>query len=177
MQTDHKAPGHAPILSFMAGFRKRRSFARGYLLVEAMMTISILTVLGLVLLKLSINVLHPRQWTLQQSISDAYMTYERSYAERVPFDTLVASGSPWPLYPTVTTTNVILGKLPGGLALSGTVSRTRMADATNNYAADGGTGTTTNNPAAMKIWKAQSVLTYKVGSQTYVKSRTVLRSQ
>ena len=29
----------------------------------------------------------------------------------------------------------------------------------------------------MKVWKVQSVLTYKIGKRTYAKSRTVLRSQ
>jgi len=165
VQTDHKAPGHAPILSLAKGFRKRGSFACGYLLVEAMMTMSILTVLGLVLLKLSINILHPRQWTLQQSISDAYMTYERSFAERVPFDTLTANVI-WPTYPaTATTNNVRLGALPGGGAITGTVYRTKTAQVI------------ADNPASMQVWQVQSVLTYVVGNRTYVKSRTVIRSQ
>jgi hypothetical protein len=29
----------------------------------------------------------------------------------------------------------------------------------------------------MKVWKAQTVLTYQIGSRSYAKSRTVLRSQ
>ena len=37
-----------------------------------MMALSMLTVLGLVLLKLSLNILHPRQWILQQTVTDAY---------------------------------------------------------------------------------------------------------
>lgn len=146
------------------------------LLVEAMLSLSILTVVGLVLLKLSINVLHPRQWVLQQTLSDAYLTYERAYAERVPFDDLVAAGSPWPAFPTTTTTAVEIGRLPGGHPVSGTVTRTRIADE-GNYPADGGTGTEADNPAAMRVWKAQSVLTYTVGTSEYVKSRTVIRSQ
>ena len=48
----------------------------------------------------------------------------------------------------------------------------------NNYPIDGGSGTPdTTNPAAMKIWKVQSVITYTVGSRNYAKSRTILRSQ
>jgi hypothetical protein len=130
-----------------------------------MMTMSILTVLGLILLKLSLNILHPRQWTLQQAISDAYMTYERSYAERAPFETIEA-GVIWPTYPsTATTTKVKLGALPGGTAITGTVYRTKTQE------------TITDNPASMKIWKVQSVLTYSLGNKTYVKSRTVIRSQ
>ena len=151
-------------------------------MVEAMIGLSILTVLGLVLLKLGLNILHPRQWVLQQTVTDAYMSYERAYAERIPFENLVATDSPWPAYPQKSTTTEELGRLPArdgypdGVPIYGTVIRTRIAD-TGNYPVDGGTGTVTTNPAAMKIWKAQSVVTYKVGTRNYVKSRTVLRSQ
>jgi hypothetical protein len=141
-----------------------------------MMALSMLTVIGLVLLKLSLNILSPRQWILQQTVSDAYLTYERAYAERIPFDNLLAADSPWPKYPAISTTTVEIGRLPGGTSISGKVTRTRFADG-DNYPVDGGTGTESNNPAAMKIWKAQSVLTYTVGKKTYAKARTVLRSQ
>jgi hypothetical protein len=146
------------------------------LLIETMLALSILTVLGIVLLKLSLNILSPRQWVLQQTLTDAYLTYERSYAERVPFENLLAVNSPWPAYPTVSTTTVEIGRLPGNRPISGTLTRTRIADP-GNYPIDGGTGTLATNPAAMKVWKIQSVISYSVGSRTYVKSRSVLRSQ
>jgi hypothetical protein len=145
-------------------------------LLEAMLALSILTVIGLTLLKLSLNILHPRQWVMQQAVTDAYMTYERAYAERIPFENLLANNSPWPAQPTVATTSVEIGRLPGNSTITGTVTRTRMPD-TGNYPIDGGNGTVATNPAAMKVWKAQSVLTYQIGGRTYVKSRTVLRSQ
>lgn len=145
-------------------------------MLEAMMGLAILTVLGLCLLKLSLNVLHPRQWILQQTVTDAYMTYERAYAERIPFENLLAADSPWPAYPATSSTVLEMGKLPGGKLITGTVVRTRVPD-TGNYPIDGGTGTLATNPAGMKVWKAQSVVTYKVGNRTYAKSRTVLRSQ
>lgn len=145
-----------------------------------MIALSILTVLGIVLLKLSLNILAPRQWVLQQVVTDAYMTYERAYAERIPFENLLATNSPWPDFASNSTktisTVVEVGRLPGGGIISGTVTRTRIAD-TGNYPLDGGSGTLVTNPAAMKIWKVQSILTYKVGTRTYAKSRTVLRSQ
>ncbi len=157
-------------------------------MVEAMIGLSILTVLGLILLKLSLNILHPRQWILQQAVTDAYMTYERAAAERIPFEALLAADSPWPastltnvsgvVTTTInkTTSTVVIGRLPGGTPINGTVSRTRLPDAAN-YPIDGGWGTLENNPAAMKIWMVQSVLTYQIGNRTYSKSRTVLRSQ
>lgn len=148
-------------------------------MVEAIISLSAITFLGLVLLKLSLNILAPRQWTLQQTVTDAYMTYERSFAERIPFENLLAAGSPWPAFPTTTSTVVEIGRLPGrpgGIPITGTVVRTRIPDP-GNYPIDGGVGTLQSNPAAMKVWKAQSVLTYRVGQQTYAKSRTVLRAQ
>ena len=143
---------------------------------EATIALSMLTVVGLMLLKLSLNILSPRQWVLHQSLADAYMTYERSYAERVPFATLVANGSPWPVHPTLTTTQVEIGRLPGGAVVTGTVARTRLPDP-NNYPLDGGGGTLITNPAGMKVWRVQSILTYQIGGRTYAKSRTVIRSQ
>lgn len=145
-------------------------------LIESMLALSILTVFGLALLKLSLNMLQPRQWVLQQTLTDAYMTYERAYAERIPFENLVDNNSPWPAFPTTNTTSVEIGRLPDGKPVTGTVTRTRMADPIN-YPIDGGSGTLATNPAAMKIWKVQSVVTYNVGTRTYAKSRTVLRSQ
>ena len=145
-------------------------------MIEAIISLSAITFLGLVLLKLSLNILVPRQWTLQQTVTDAYMTYERSYAERIPFENLLAAGSPWPAFPTTTSSVVEIGRLPGGIPITGTVVRTRIPDP-GNYPIDGGVGTLQSNPAAMKVWKAQSVLTYQVGQQTYAKSRTVLRAQ
>ncbi len=156
--------------------RKARSRSRGFVLVEAMMSLSILTVVGLTMLKLSLNILHPRQWILQQTVTDAYMTYERAYAERIPFENLIAGDSPWPVYPATSSTTLEIGRLPGGKPITGTVVRTRVAD-TGNYPIDGGSGTLATNPAGMKVWRAQSIVTYKVGQRTYAKSRTVLRSQ
>lgn len=144
------------------------------------MGLSLLVMLGLVLLKLSLNVLTPRQWMLQQTVTDAYMSYERAYAERIPFDSLVANNSPWPASTGSTvnkiTTSVEVGRLPGGVPIIGAITRTRLPDP-GNYPIDGGTGTVDTNPAAMKVWRVQSVLTYQVGNRTYAKSRTVLRTQ
>jgi hypothetical protein len=145
-----------------------------------MVSLSVLTLLGLTLLKLSLTTLAPRQWLLQQVMTDAYMTYERAAAERIPFDDLLTPplGSEllWPAFPTTDVKTVVIGTMPGGVAISGTVTRTRVPD-TTNYPVDGGVGTTLTNPAAMRVWKVQSILTYRIGARNYAKSRTVLRSQ
>lgn len=137
---------------------------------------SILSITGLLLLKLSLNIIYPRQYALQQTLSDSYLTYERAFAQRIPFEEILADDSPWPLYPQTATETVTIGILPGGAQVTGELTRTRMADA-NNYPVDGGAGTLASNPSAMKIWKAQSILRYDISQRTYVKSRTVVRSQ
>ncbi len=140
------------------------------------MALSLLTAFGLVLLKLSLNILVPRQWVVQQTITDAYLTGERAFAERVPFDSFVGTGSPFPVFPATTKTAVEIGRLPGGIPIIGQRIRSRSADPLN-YEADGGSGTLATNPAGTVTWRAQSVIVYKIGGRNYAKSRTVLRSQ
>lgn len=135
----------------------------------------ILSAAGLMLLKLAMNILLPRQWVLQQTISDSYMTAEKAKAQRIPFDEISVTNSPYPLG-SVAETEVEIGKLPGlgttqGVPVKGTLRRTRIllegTEATNAKP----------NPANMEVWKLQSVLTYEIGNRTYSKSRTVVRSQ
>lgn len=156
--------------------RKARSRRRGFVLIEAMMALSVLTAIGLVLLKLSLNILAPRQWVIQQTVTDAYLTYERAYAERIPFDTLVSANSPFPVFPATAISTVEMGRLPGGIPITGQLIRSRSADPLN-YPADGGNGTVATNPAGIKTWRAQSVITYQIGGRNYAKSRTIHRSQ
>ena len=153
-----------------------QAVAGGWALVEATIAMAMMTILGLVLLKLALTVVAPRQWNLQQAITDAYLSYEVAYAERITFETLTGSGSPWPVYPLNTQTPMELGKLPGGQSIIGTVIRTRIPDA-NNLSANGGSGTSTTNPSSMNTWQVMSMVQYQVGMRSYVKSRTVLRFQ
>jgi hypothetical protein len=89
---------------------------------------------------------------------------------------LLAVDSPWPAFPSVSSQTVEIGKLPGGTPVTGVMHRTRIAD-TGNFPIDGGTGTVLTNPAAMKIWRVQSILRYQISGRNYVKSRTVVRAQ
>ncbi len=155
---------------------QRPRVRRGSALLEATYAITFLTALALILLKLSMNVTAPRQWSLQQTVSDAYLTYEKAWAQRAPITEVLSASSPWPEYPSKASMQVEIGKLPGGSAIYGTVYRTRIPDS-NNYPVDGGSGTVTTNPSGMRAWNLQSLLVYKVGNRSYVKSRTVIRTQ
>ncbi len=151
-------------------------FQNGSVLLEAVTALVLLSVAGLALLKGSLNTLAPRQWTLIQNITDAHLTYEQAYAERIPFEELTTSGSPWPVYPAKSSVTQILGTLPGGSEVSGTVIRTRIADS-NNLPVHGGSGTSLTNPAEMQVWQVRTVLLYEIGGRDYVKTRNSVRSQ
>jgi len=145
-------------------------------LLEATYALMFLTGLSLALMKLSLNVTAPRQWTLQNTVTDAHLTYEKALAQRMPLPDLLANTSPWPTYPAKSESTVTMGKLPGGQAITGKVIRTKIPDA-NNFPVDGGSGTTTTNPAGIRTWRFQSILTYDISGRTYMKSQTVVRSQ
>ena len=155
--------------------RSRKSLS-GSILVETAVAIVLLTSIGLVLFKGTLNVIAPRQWALSQNMTDAYLTYEKAYAERVEFGELTSPSSDWPVYPAKSQFSVTLGTLPGGRSLNGTMIRTRIADS-NNLPTAGGGGDTSSNPAEMQTWKLQSHVTYTISGREYVKSRTVVRTQ
>lgn len=146
-------------------------------LIEATAALSILSIVGIILFTLAMNVITPRQYALQQVLSDSYLTFERAKAERIPFETLTSlDESPWPIFPALSEEDIEIGRLPGGLVVEGQVIRTRYPDDVN-FPIHGGEGTAETNPASMQIWKVQSVLRYTISNRTYVKSRTVIRAQ
>ena len=149
---------------------------RGSVLIEAIVALTLLSVASLVVLKGTMNILAPRQWTMVQNVSDAYLTFEKAYAQRIPFEELTNAASPWPVYPARSEARVTLGTLPGGRTLSGNVIRTRIPDE-NNLSAHGGSGTISTNPAEMQTWRLQSHVSYTISGREYVKSRTVVRNQ
>lgn len=149
---------------------------RGSALIEIAMSYAVLVIVALLTLKASLNATSGQTWTIRQAMSDAFVTRETALASRIPFDALVGTGSPWPRSPTISTSTVTIGKLPGGQTVNATLYRTRVPD-TNNLSTAGGSGTDTSNPTQTEAWKIQSVLSYAVGGKAYVKSRTVLRTR
>jgi len=158
--------------------QKRAKLRPGTILVEMTAAIILLTSIAFVVLKSSIDLLEPRQWVLHQNVSDSYLTFEEALAARVSFQELTSTTteSPWPLDPEQNVVNVEIGQLPGGRPITGTVTRTRIPDP-NNLPTAGGTGTNLTNPAGMETWLLESHLTYQIGDETYVKSRTMIRTQ
>lgn len=155
-----------------------KRLVRGTLLLEIAAGFGALLLVSLLLLKAAITVTTVQKWTVEQGLTDAYMSQEVARAKRYPFTEFLAVGSPWPVYPTVTATDVIVGRLPGGKDVVATLRRTRVASTTNNLPAVKEEGVDTDtNPTRIQIWQLQSYLTYQISGRDYVKSRTVIRAR
>lgn len=126
--------------------------------------------LALILMKASLLALGNNQWTIMQTLTDAYLTRETALSHRVPMSNLTGAGSPWPDQsaddPPHLQQTVTLGKTSGGYPVTATLTRFRVNE---TPPADTDTG--------IAVWRLHSVLTYKIGDDSYVKSRATLRVQ
>ena len=146
---------------------------RGSLLIEVSIGMWLASMLALLLMRASLLALGSNQWTIMQTLTDAYMTREAALANRLPMADVTSAGSPWPdagadeeRFEGV----VSLGRLAGGTEVTGRIVRFRV----NSAPAVAGAG---EGAPDLDIWRLHSVLTYQVGEQSYVKSRTILRTQ
>ena len=151
-----------------------QSRERGSALIDIALSFAALVTVSFLSLKASTITASSISWTVKQAMTDAYITRETAMSSRVPFETAISDGSPWPAYPSIATTQVVIGKLPGAKDVTATLHRTRVADE-NNLASAGGSGTATSNPSSSEAWKLESLLVYDIGTRQYVKSRTTLR--
>jgi len=149
------------------------------LLIEVTAGFGAMLIVSLLLLKTALTVTAVQRWTVSQGLSDAYMSREVALGKRLPFDGsdgFLTAGSVYPIEPASSTIPVTIGRLPGGLAITGDLRRTRIASP-NNLAANSGSGTAMTNPTGTEAWQLQSYLTYRISGRNYVKSRTVLRAR
>lgn len=154
----------------------RRRRCRAVALIEVTVGLGALVGLSILLLKASMSATVAQRWTVIQGMTDSYMTRETAISKRVPFADIVSTTSRWPIYPAHSVETVEIGRLPGGIPVTATIRRTRIADE-NNFWSGEGLGTSQTNPAKMEIWRLQSLLSYELGGRNYVKSRTVVRSR
>ena len=153
----------------------RTGTIRGVALFEVTLALLALVILALVMLKASLNVTEAQRWTVVQSLSDAFLTHEVALAARIPYgDLLDGANTPWPTFPASKETEVELGRLPGGVAVTADLHRTKMP-AESNLVSKGGTASSTSNAANMETWIVKSLLSYDIGGRSYVKTRTTVR--
>ena len=142
----------------------------GSMLLESVVALGFASVLALMMMKASMVSLASNQWTVMQTLTDAYMTRESALASRVPLAEVTAVTSKWPdpaiNVPQRIQTTVTIGKLAGGEAVPGTLIRFRTNDTKADDAA-----------TASSAYRLYSVLTYKIGGTDYYKTRSILRTQ
>lgn len=140
------------------------------MLLEVSIAMGFAAALALILMKASLLALSNNQWTIMQTLTDAYLTRETALSHRVPMAVLTGAESPWPDMASVdaprSEQTVSLGQLAGGAGVNATLIRFRVNETP-----------VTDPSVGMAVWRLHSVLSYKVGDQPYVKSRATLRMQ
>lgn len=127
-------------------------------------------VLALVIMKASLLALSSNQWTIMQTLTDAYLTRETALAVRLPVADLTAAGSSWPDLnaddPPWQEETVTLGRTAGGRTVDAAVKRFRVNETP-----------VVNVDTGIAVWRIHSVLTYTIGEHEYFKSRSTVRVQ
>ncbi len=142
----------------------------GIVLMEATVALGLAVFLALMVMKGFLLAISGNQWTVMQTLTDAYLTRETALSNRVPVADLTTHPSAWPdsaldVPPTMNQT-VSLGALPGGSPVVAQLIRFRV----NETPLD-------NSETNVTVWCLHSVLSYSVGEQQYVKSRSTIRTQ
>jgi hypothetical protein len=147
---------------------RRRWSRRGSVLVEASIALGAATLLSLLMMKATLLAIGGNDWTTMQTLTDSIITRETAMANRMPFADITSGGSLWPdvSQGVPASVSVELGKIMGGKAISGELTRFRVNEADAS-----------DPEVNLAVWRLHSVIKYKVGEHEYVKSSSTLRSQ
>lgn len=146
----------------------RRPLRTGSLLIELSVALGFTTMLALLMMRSSLLAISGNQWTVMQTLTDAYMSREAALANRMPFAQVEADASPWPEMTNeagVSEQTVTIGRLAGGQSVTAVLKRCRTAE------------TAQNADLSLSVWRLHSALIYEIGDKSYTKSRSILRVQ
>jgi hypothetical protein len=134
----------------------------GWSLIELTVTLALLTGIALFGIKTMASTFMLQNWSIGQSMTDAYAGIETAYAQRYVFANIANSGR-WGLYPAAITTNgVAIGQTPVG-QVTATVTRTYH--------------TSTDLVTGAVSYLLESYIVYQEGQRTYCKVSKVYRSE
>lgn len=146
---------------------RQRLRPHGSLLIEVSVTLALTSALALLIMRASLLAISGNQWTIMQTLTDAYLSRESALSNRLPYADLTSVQSAWPDLETdpAAEQTVTLGSVAGGQVVQGTLKRFRTSEVASNL------------EAPLTVWRVYSILSYRIGSQEYVKSRSTLRLQ
>jgi hypothetical protein len=137
------------------------------MLLEASIALGAAVLLALLLMKASLLAITGNEWTSMQTLTDSVLTRETALANRIPFADITSDTSLWPdVGGAMSPQTVQLGKLMGGTAVTGLLTRFRVNE-----------GDSAQPEVDLAVWRLHSVIKYKVGDKDYVKSSSTLRAQ
>jgi len=158
--------------------RKNHSIGRsaregGWSLIELTVTLFLLTAIALFGMKTMASAFMLQNWSIGQSMTDAYAGIETAYAQRYVFSDIENLGR-WGVYPAAITTNgVTIGSMPS-LSVPPTAATARPVTATvirtyHKYGPDAVTGAVS--------YLLESYIVYQDGQRKYCKVSKVYRSE
>jgi hypothetical protein len=144
----------------------------GWSLIELTITLSLLVAIALFGMKTMASACMLQNWSIGQSMTDAYAAIETAYAQRYVFDDIPNLGR-WGVYPAAVTTNgVTIGRLPS-LSVPPTAATARPVTATvirtyHKY----------TDPVTHAVsYLLESYIVYQDGQRKYCKVSKVYRSE
>jgi hypothetical protein len=134
----------------------------GWSLIELTVTLSLLMAIALFGIKTMGSAFMLQNWSIGQSMTDAYAGIETARAQRYVFDDIENSG-PWGLYPdSITTNGVTIGQTPTR-QVTATVIRTYHKN--------------TDPVTGARSYLLESYIVYQDGQRKYCKVSKVYRSE
>jgi hypothetical protein len=154
--------GRGTILS-----RKNHTIGRsaregGWSLIELTVTLALLMAIALFGMKTMGSAFLLQNWSIGQSMTDAYAGTETAYAQRYVFAEIENSGR-WGVYPAAVTTN--------GVTIGQTPTRQVTASVSRTY------HTYTDPVTGALSYLLESYIVYQEGPRTYCKVSKVYRSE
>jgi hypothetical protein len=134
----------------------------GWSLIELTITLSLLVAIALFGMKTMASACMLQNWSIGQSMTDAYAGIETAYAQRYVFANIVNSGR-WGLYPAAITAN--------GVTIGQTPMRQVTASVSRTY------HTYTDPVTGALSYLLESYIVYQEGPRTYCKVSKVYRSE
>jgi type II secretory pathway pseudopilin PulG len=146
---------------------RRLTRERGWSLIELTVALFLLIAIALFGLKTMVSGFMLQNWSIGQSMTDAYAGIETAYAQRYVFADITNGGTGgvarWGVYPlAVTTASVPIGHTPSG-SVTATVIRTYH--------------TYTDAVTGAVSYLLESYIVYQTGQQKYLKISKVYRNE